>query len=341
MIVVGTDPHKSSLTAAGLDAASGEQRSCETVAASVEGFERLLGWARRLDGERVWALEDCRQVSGRFERFLLAHGERVVRVAPMLMAAARRGVRERGKSDPIDARAVAVAALREGLDSLPIAQLAGRDLDLRLLLDHHDDLVAMRGQAQQRLRWHLHDLYGDLGIPRGGLDRTKWLDRIDRRLGRDEQSSRVRIARSLIITIRSQTREIRQLEQEITQLTNELCPQLTAEIGCGPLTAAKLIGEIADITRFASDAKLARTAGVAPIPASSGRHTRYRLDRGGNRQLNLALHRYAVNRARRDPQTAAYLARKQAEGKNRREALRCLKRHLARRVWHLLHDTAS
>ena len=339
MIVVGTDPHKSSLTAAGLDAVTGEQRSCETVAASVAGFDRLLGWARRLDDERVWALEDCRQVSARFERFLLGHGERVVRVAPTLMAAARRGVGERGKSDPIDARAVAVAALREGVDSLPIAQLAGRELDLRLLLDHRDDLVAMRGQSQQRLRWHLHDLYGDLAIPAGGLDRDKWLDRLARRLAQDTQSARVRIARSLIAAIRSQTLEIRQLTQEITTLTDELCPQLTAEVGCGPLTAAKLVGEIAGIARFTSDAKLARTAGVAPIPAQSGCHHRYRLDRGGNRQLNLALHRYAVNRARRDPQTAAYLARKQAEGKNRREALRCLKRHLARRVWHLLHDT--
>jgi transposase len=109
-----------------------------------------------------------------------------------------------------------------------------------------------------------------------------------------------------------------------------------AECGCGVLTAAKLIGEIAGIGRVATDAKLARTAASAPIPASSGRTDRHRLDRGGNRQLNCALHRLAVSKARLDPETAAYLARKQAEGKSRREALRCLKRHLARRVWRLL-----
>jgi transposase len=102
------------------------------------------------------------------------------------------------------------------------------------------------------------------------------------------------------------------------------------------LTAAKLLGEIADVTRFATDAKLARSAGSAPIPASSGRTQRHRLDHGGNRQLNCALHRLAVTRGRLDPETAAYLARRQAEGKTRREAIRCLKRHLARRVWHLL-----
>ena len=129
--------------------------------------------------------------------------------------------------------------------------------------------------------------------------------------------------------------------REISQLVDELCPQLVAEPGCGPLTAAKLVGEIAGADRFSTDAKLARAAGVAPIPVSSGRTDRHRLDRGGNRQLNLALHRFAVNRARHDPATAAYLARKQAQGMNRMEALRCLKRHLARRVWHLLTDPAG
>ena len=106
------------------------------------------------------------------------------------------------------------------------------------------------------------------------------------------------------------------------------------------LTAAKLIGEVAGVERFATDAKLARTAGSAPIPASSGRTDRHRLDRGGNRQLNCALHRLAVSKARLDPETAVYLARKQAEGKSRREALRCLMRHLARRVFKLLQPNA-
>lgn len=151
---------------------------------------------------------------------------------------------------------------------------------------------------------------------------------------------RVRIGRQLVVSIRAQTKQIRQLEREIAALVEQEAPQLLAEIGCGPLTAAKLVGEIAGVDRFSSDAKLARAAGVAPIPVSSGRRDRHRLDRGGNRQLNLALHRIAVTRARHDPTTAAYLARKQAEGKTRMEALRCLKRHLARHVHKLLTDPA-
>ena len=149
----------------------------------------------------------------------------------------------------------------------------------------------------------------------------------------------MRIARDELRRIRELTRSIDALQHELAILVTSLAPQLLDERGCGVLTAAKLLGEIVGIQRFASDAKLARLAGSAPIPASSGSTTRHRLDPGGNRQLNCALHRLAVTKGRLDSDTAAYLARKQAEGKSRREALRCLKRHLARRVWRLLQPT--
>ena len=336
MMVIGADPHKSSFTFAGADAGTGELRSSETVEASAAGFERALGWARGLDLERVWAVEDCRHVSGRFERFLVARGERIVRVAPKLMAGARRGSRARGKSDLIDALAVARAALREGVDRLPTARLDERALEIRLLLDHRDDLVRGRSAEQQRLRWHLHDLFGDRQIPAGALDRDKWLDKIARQLGRCEQTARARIARELVRSIRQSTRRVRELEREIAVLVADYAPQLLDEPGCGPLTAAKLIGELAGAERFKTDAQLARAAGVAPIPVSSGRRDRHRLDRGGNRQLKCALHRIAVTKGRIDPDTAAYLARKQAEGKSRMEALRCLKRLLARVIFNTL-----
>jgi transposase len=337
MIVIGADPHKQSHTFAAVEAVTGEQRSCETVKASTPGHGHALAWARSLGAERVWAIEDCRHVSGRLERFLVARGERIVRVAPKLMAGARSSARERGKSDPIDALAVARAALREGIETLPSAHLDECALEIRLLLDHHDDLVTVRSGDQQRLRWHLHDLFGpELELPVGALDRTKWLDTLARRLRRLQQTTRVRIARELVRSIRERTRRVRELERELGGLVEGYAPQLLAEPGLGPLTAAKLIGELAGAERFSSDAKLARAAGVAPVPVSSGRRDRHRLDRGGNRQLNLALHRFAVNKAKYDPATAAYLARKQAEGRTRLDALRCLKRHLARRIHKLM-----
>ena len=129
---------------------------------------------------------------------------------------------------------------------------------------------------------------------------------------------------------------INQLEREITTLVATIAPQLLSEPGFGPLIAAKLVGEIAGAQRFATPAKLARTAGVAPIPASSGNTQRHRLDQGGNRQINAALHRVIVTRARCHPPTRDYIERRRSEGKTTREAIRCLKRYLARRVWHLL-----
>ena len=342
MIVIGADTHKASHTLGVVDAATGRVVADRTVRAKRRSFDDLLVWARGLDdGERVWAIEDCRHVSGALERFLLARGERVVRVPPKLMAGARNSARERGTSDVIDAVAIARAAIREGLDTLPVAQLAGAELDVRLLVDHRERLVGQRTRLINDLRWGLHDMWPEFEIPTRALITARWQDRVAGRLARAAQVTRVRIARDEVRRIRELTRSIDALERELAILVAELAPRLLAERGCGVLTAAKLIGEIAGIHRFATDAKLARLAGSAPIPASSGRTNRHRLDNGGNRQLNCALHRLAVSKGRLDPETAAYPARKQAKGKSRREALRCLKRHLARRVWRLLRPATA
>src|SRR5215208_4861260 len=337
MIVLGADTHKRSHTIAAVSAVTGELVGEKSVQVGARGFAALLVWARGLEsGERVWALEDCRQVSGSFERFLIARGERVLRVPTKLMAGTRRGARARGKSDSIDSIAVARAALREGLDGLPTAQLDGPELDLRLLVDHRERLVRQRVAINNTLQWHLHDLWPELELPGSALMSTKWSRRISRRLARAEQTMRVRIARDELRRLRELTQTINALETEIATLVAQIAPQLLPEPGFGPLTAAKLVGEIAGIGRFATDAKLARAAGAAPIPASSGNTNRHRLDRGGNRQINAAIHRIAVTRARCHPETRDYLARKKTEGKTTREAIRCLKRHLTRRIWHLL-----
>ena len=138
-------------------------------------------------------------------------------------------------------------------------------------------------------------------IPPRALTVTSWQSRIAARLARAEQTARVRIARDELRRVRELTRTINDLQAELAALVAALAPQLLAEAGCGVLTAAKLVGEIADVTRFASDAQLARNAGTAPIPASSGRTQRHRLDHGGNRQINCALHRLAITKGRLDP----------------------------------------
>lgn len=332
MIVIGVDVHKQSLTAVAVDEA-GRALAEVTVAAAPE----LLGWSASLAPERLWALEDCRQLTRALERTLVAAGEGLVRVPPKLMAPQRRAGRTRGKSDPIDALAVARAALREPrLDHPRPGEQRLREL--KLLVDHRDDLIDERRRAQQRLRWHLHELDPEWAVPLGALDRGVWLDRLGRRLARLEQTAQVRIARELVGRCRNLTRTILDLDRELQRAAVQTAPALLALPGCGAISASKLLGEIGPIERFESDAQLARHAGVAPLEASSGKHRRHRLDRGGNRQLNCALHRIAVTQARVHPPARAYLERKQAEGKSRREAIRCLKRQLARTVYTTLKN---
>jgi transposase len=332
MIVIGVDVHKQSLSAVAVDELG---RECATWSGPIGG--EVLAWARSLAAERLWAVEDCRHVTHGLEQAMLKRGERLVRVPPRLTAPQRRRGRSRGKSDRIDALAVARAALQEPQLQGPHA---GEETlrELKLLVDHRDDLVDERRRYQQRLRWHLHALDPTLQVPLGALDRTIWLERLGRTLGRREQTTQLRLARDLLTRCKTLTRSILALDRELQQRTQTLAPGLLALSGCGPLSAAKLLCEIGPIERFRSDAQLARHAGVAPLDASSGKHQRHRLDRGGNRQLNCALHRIAVTQGRVHAPARAYLERKQNEGKSRREAIRCLKRQLARTVYTTLKN---
>ncbi len=325
--MIGVDVHKHSFSAVSVDEVGRQLDALETC-----DVEELVAWSKRVARRRLWALEDCRHVTRGLERRLQQQRQPLVRVPPRLTAPERRRGRVRGKSDLIDALAIARAALREPVLDSPRPGEA-RLRELKLLVDHRDDLVDERRRAQQRLRWHLHELDPTLQVPLGALDRAVWLDRLARRLARREQTTQTRIARELLGRCRALTRSVLELDRELQARTTAIAPRLLELPGCGGLTAAKLLCEIGPIDRFRSDAQLARHAGVAPLDASSGKHKRHRLDRGGNRQLNCALHRIAVTQGRVHAPAKTYLERKQAEGKSRREALRCLKRQLARTVY--------
>jgi transposase len=331
MIVIGVDVHKQSVTAVAVDAAG---RMLDEKTSPV-GSDELVGWAAALTSERLWAVEDCRQLTRWLERQLLGQGEELVRVPPKLMAPERRAGRARGKSDPIDALAVARAAIREPDLGRP-RQDEQAFRDLKLLVDHRDDLVDERRRTQQRLRWHLHQLDPTFAVPLRRLDRPLQLERVSRWLARRDQELQVRLARELVTRCRSLTSAIIKLDRELEQRTAATAPALLELPGCAAVTAAKLLAEIGPIDRFKTDAQLARHGGVAPLEASSGRVQRHRLDRGGNRQLNAALYRIAITQARYHPDARAYLERKQAEGKSRRESIRCLKRMLVRVVFNTL-----
>jgi transposase len=340
MVTIGVDPHKQTHTGVAVTAL-GVQLSQRQVVARRDGFGHLLEWGRRIKEERVWVIEDVRHVSGGLERFLIDHGETVVRLPPRLMAKARDSVRERGKSDPIDALAIARAALREGIEKLPAARLAGVELEIRQLALHRERLVDARTRLINELRWQLHDLWPDWTIPRRVLIGPGWQQTVVQRLRQTPATIQVQIARDMINRVRELTRSITGLYEQLAVMVARVAPQLLAEKGLGVLIAAKLIGEIAGIDRFTSDAQLARLSGCAPIPVSSGRTDRHRLDPGGNRQLNHAIHMLAITKILNDPPTAIYLAKQRASGKSNKEAIRCLKRHLVRRIYHLLKDPNS
>jgi transposase len=337
MVIIGIDAHKRNHTAVIVDE-HGRRLAQTTSGACSSDHLALVGWAARHGNERVWAVEDCRHLSRRLERDLLAGGERILRVPPKLMAHSRDGARTYGKSDPIDALAVARAALRE--PDLPVARLDGPEREIRLLVDHRDDLVAERTRVINRLRWHLHELEPGNEPALRSLKHPRNLDKLSVRLeGQDGLVAE--LARTLVNRCRELTIEIKRFEQQIGSLAQTLAPSLLAIRGCGPLSAAKIVGETAGIERFRSPDAYARHNGTAPLPVWSANRARHRLSRSGNRQLNAALHRIALTQAQWHPDARALLARRKAQGDGSLEALRILKRRLSDVVYRALKTDAT
>lgn len=333
MITLGIDAHKRSHTVVAVDEVGRELGEKTTRCTSTESHLDLVRWSDQFGSDRQWAVEDCRHLSRRLEADMLAAGERIVRVPPKLMAHARDAARTYGKSDPIDALAVARAALRH--PDLPVAQLDGPARELRLLVDHREDLLADRTAHINRLRWHLHELDPTWDPAPRSLGRFKHLDAIAARLGGFEGTV-ARIAADLVARIRALSVTVNELEREITALVGPLAPMLLTIVGVGALSAAKIVAEVADVRRFKSKDAFARHNGTAPLPAWSGNPNRHRLSRTGNRQLNAAIHRIAVTQKRNHPDARAYLERRTQQGDTNREALRALKRRLSDIVYRAL-----
>jgi transposase len=339
MVVVGADVHKRTHTFVAVDEA-GKKLGEITVKAEAKGHDKAVRWAQKSFGDELrWGIEDCRHLSARLEIDLLDAAQAVVRVPPKMMAEQRRTARTRGKSDPIDALAVARAVLRE--PDLPEASHDEASRELKLLVNHRDDLVQQRTRVINRFRWHLHRIDPTIDPPARSLDRAKTRAGLAEFL-HDKDGIDVRLARELLDDIAGLTSRANALEKELATLVADQAPALLELPGCGPLSAAKILGETAGIGRFADDAKYAMHAGVAPIPVWSGRtNGRVRVNKSGNRQLNAALHRIALTQTQRDGLGRAYYDKRIAAGDSKTEALRCLKRRLARIVFNTLKNNPS
>jgi transposase len=274
MIVIGVDAHKRTHTLVALDSVTGAGPGQKTVAASDDGALEGLRFAAGLDRDRVWAVEDCRHVSARLERALLAVGERVIRVPPALTGESRKATRVPGKSDPIDATAVALAAIREGLERLPVAFLDEQAHEIRVLCDYRDQLMGERTRLINRLRWHLVRIAPEIEAQLGpaALKGPRIRARLARQLGQLPASPQLRIAKALLRRINEISREQRELFAELTELLNAHAPQLLEQPSIGPVTAAVIIGRTAGAQRFRSEACFARHTGTAPDPSQLRQH---------------------------------------------------------------------
>ena len=339
MVVIGIDTHKATHTLVGVDP-GGRKLKELTVRATTAGHLKALNWARRTFGlEIVWGIEDCRNLSRRLERDLLDAGQRVVRVPPQLMARTRASARTRGKSDPIDALAVARAVLRE--PDLPVASHDEVSREFKLLVDRRDDLVEHRTTTINRLLWRVHELDPTYATPATRLSRDKHQEAL--RVWLETQPGLVaELGRAELADIMALTADIKTLDKRITARVREAAPSLLTVVGCAELTAAKLIGETAGVSRFRSEAAFARHAGVTPIPHWSGStNVRSKMTRSGNRQLNVALYRIAMVQIRRNGPAEAYYRRRRDTGDSHAGALRRIERRIARHVFRHLHTDRS
>jgi transposase len=331
MVVIGVDVHKATHTLVAVDPV-GSKLGELTVRATTAGHIKALDWARGLHGSNVvWGIEDCRQLSLRLERDLLDAGQQVVRVPPQLMARTRASARTRGKSDPIDALAVARAVLRE--PNLPVASHDEVSRELKLMVDRREDLVSHRSATINRLLWRVHELDPAHAPKPASLDRAK----TQRELGAwlaTQPGLVAELARDELGDIRILTAEINALKKRIAARVRADAASLLTIFGCAELTAAKLVGETAGVSRFRSEAAFACYAGVTPIPRWSGRaRVQLRAVRSGNRQLNTALYRIALVQIRHPSPGQAYYRKRRDAHDIPAEAIRRLERRIARTVF--------
>jgi transposase len=335
--VIGVDTHRDQHTLAVVVAPTGAVLAQTVVRANRAGYARALRFAgRHASGVRAWAIEGAGHYGAGLARDLAHRGEAVLEVGRH----ARVERRLRGKDDPLDA----IRAARAGLaaETLTLPRGGQRQEALRVLLLARRSAVDVRRVALVQLRSVIVTAPESLREELRRLSVTKLIQRCSRfrRSGSrtPDELAIVLALRSLARRIEAATVEADELEREIRQHVRALVPELLDEPGVGPTVAAQLIITWSHKDRVRSEAAFARLAGVAPLPASSGQTIRHRLSRGGDRQLNRALHTVILHRRQHDAATRTYIARRVAEGKTTREATRILKRYLARHLYRVMQN---
>lgn len=330
MIVVGIDPHKFLLRAEALDAQGKPLASWEDDN-TPEAHQACLAWINSLGESVRVGIEGAYGFGRGLGHVLTTAGVLVFDINPRWTAAYRRTARRSHKNDCYDARAAAHIVLRDG-DDLPRFLIDETAVMLDLLTGERDNLVAEMTRRRNRLHAHL----GALSLPVRELSTRRSLLKLQESLPVNAEGDGqvlLDLIRRHIARLLEDHEELARLTKVVEELAAQHYAHLTEVVGVGPLTAAVLAAELGAPGRFTSDAQLASYAGVAPVEASSAGGVRHRLSRGGNRRLNAVFYRIALTQRRCDPRARAYIERKRAEGRTTREALRCLKRYIARAIY--------
>lgn len=334
-MLAGIDTHKDTLAVAVIDDA-GRPVVVTEVANTEAGFDTLEQLLAEHGVTRVGIEGSGNYGRGASVHLVLTGPAEVVEVPPSLTSRERSGRPGQGKTDPVDAVAIARITARE--PALPAVRLAvGQAADLRALADYRAQLVAERTALANRTHTELHGLLPgyQAQIPR--LTAPTFITAAKDLLAGDT-GVRAQLTRRRLTRLAELTAEIREIAGLITAAVAEVETGLTDLYGLGPVGAATILGEVADVRRYRSRHAFAAANGTAPLPASSGRTTRHRLNRSGNRTLNRVLYTMAITQIRADTEGRAYYLRKRAEGKTGREALRCLKRRLSDVIYKTLHE---
>jgi len=334
LVVLGVDPHKQSHTATALVAGSHQQLASLRIPASPAGYRQLLAWARQFP-QRRWAVENARGLGCHLTRWLLARGETVQDVPTTATARVRELSRGRGrKTDALDAAAAAAVAAAQG-DAATV-QPEDATMVLAVLEERRSNLVGQRTRSVNQLHAVLRELIA------GGAPRKLRADRAAQLLrpvcpATAADRTRKQVAWELVAEVRGLDRQLAAIGKRIQDTVAALGSRLPQTVGVGPVIAGRLLGRTGRASRFPTAAHFASYVGAAPVEVASGERARHRLSRAGDRQLNHALHLIALVQAR-SPGCAGYryFHGKLAEGKTRREALRCLKRRIADHVWRVM-----
>jgi transposase len=333
-VLAGIDTHKDTLAVAVIDAA-GRPLVVTDLANTEAGFDELEALLAEHHVDRIGIEGSGSYGRGAAVRLVLAGGLDVVEVPTLLTSRERSSRPGQGKTDPVDAVAIARITARE--TSLPQVRLAvGQAADLRAMADYRGQLVAERTGLANRTHAELHGLLPGYHATIPRLTAPTFIAAAQQLL-RDDPRIRAQLTRRRLTRLAELTTEIKELTALITAAMDTVDTGLTDLYGVGPVGAATILGEVADIRRYRSRHAFAAANGTAPIPASSGRTSRHRLNRAGNRTLNRVLYTMAITQIRADTEGRAYYQRKRAEGKTGREALRCLKRRLSDLIYKTMH----